>query len=159
GEAYERVRQLWELVGRPSSFEPNLALYWHHLNRGELEVAQDVGKDLVAVGNSRSDIAITFLGQMYSAETSFYLGDFDASLAYSEHAVAIYEPVLVSQRLLQNGRVHLLLRGAGALFALGYPQRASLQMQRALIESSELSHVYTHAIALLLSLWIQRWSE
>jgi tetratricopeptide (TPR) repeat protein len=159
GEAYERVRQLWELVGRPSSFEPKLALFWHHLTRGELEVADDVAKDLVAVGSSRGDVAINFLGRMYSAETSFYLGDFDASLAYSEHALAIYDPVLVSQRLLQNGRVYSLLRGAGALFGLGYPQRARLQMQRALIESSELSHVYKHANALFQSLWIQHWSE
>jgi hypothetical protein len=53
-EAYERARRLWEIMGRPSGFEPNLGLLWHHLTRGELESAARMAGDIVEAGTVRN---------------------------------------------------------------------------------------------------------
>jgi class 3 adenylate cyclase/predicted ATPase len=154
GEAYERARQLWETLGQPSHFEPKLALFWHHLARGELQIAGQMAKELVLMGTARNDSALKFLGPLFVAEAGLHRGDFAEARDWSERSFTLYDPVPVSRRLLMNGHVYALTVLSRALFGLGYLDQAREKRDQALLEARQLSHSYTIATALWGSLFI-----
>ncbi len=154
--AYERARALWDAVGRPSHFEPDLALFWSHLSRGELELADRIATDVVQAGTSRNDLAVKFLGRLFQSEVCFDRGDFAASREHSEHALMIYDPVAVSRRALFNGYIGVLTVQSRALLGLGYLDKARANVDQMLMEARRLSHSYTLGFALLSAIFIER---
>jgi class 3 adenylate cyclase len=155
-EAYERGRQLWEIVGRPSGFEPNLGLFWHHFARGELELAGRIATDIVEAGTARSDVAVRFLGRLFQAEVCLDMGNFAESRDHCEHALMIYDPVLVSRRNLYNGHIGTLTVQSRALFCLGHLDEARLIVERVVAEAHRMSQSYPLAIALMGVMLVER---
>jgi tetratricopeptide (TPR) repeat protein len=154
--AYERARALWDTVGRPSHFEPDLALFWHHFTRGELESADRIATDVVQAGTTRSDAAVRFLGRLFQSEVCLDRGNFAASRDHSEHALMIYDPVPVSRRALFNGYIGLLAVQSRALFCLGYLDKARSNVDQMVMEARRLSQSYTLAFALLSAIFVER---
>jgi class 3 adenylate cyclase/predicted ATPase len=153
GEAYGRARELWEMLGQPSRFEPRLPLFWHHLARGEIETADRMASELVEIGTARRDVAVEFLGTVYLAESCLDRGDFVSARLHSERSISIYDPALVSPRLLFNGRVYALVVLSRTLFCLGCIDQARSTMQQALGEARQLSNPFTIAMTLWGSLF------
>ena len=154
--AYERARALWDTVGRPSHFEPDLALFWHHFTRGELELADRIATDVVQAGTTRNDVAVRFLGRLFQSEVCLDRGNFAASRDHSEHALMIYDPVLVSRRALFNGYIGVLTVQSRALFCLGYLDKARSNVDQMVMEARRLSQSYTLAFALLSAIFVER---
>ncbi len=140
GEAYERARQLWEIAGRPSHFEPMLPLFWHHFNRGQLETAHQIASELAITGEARNDAALTFVGTSYLAYTCLDRAEFAECRVHSENCLRIYDPIPVSKRLLYNGRASALTVLSHALYCLGYPDQSRIRMNEGLSEVREVSN-------------------
>jgi class 3 adenylate cyclase/tetratricopeptide (TPR) repeat protein len=155
-EAYEHGRQLWEIAGRPSHFEPNLPLFWHHLIRGELGLADQLAEDTVQAGTVRNDVAVRFLGRLFQSEVCMDLGKFAASLDHSEHALMLYEPVPVSRRALFNGHIGVLGVQCRSLFCLGHLDKARSNADNMIVEARRLSQSYTLAYSLMSSMFVER---
>ena len=134
-EAYERARHFWEILDRPSHFEPNVPLFWHHFLRGELEVAHKIASELTSFGNARDDIALKFIGRSYLAATCLARGEFAECRTHSEQCLMLFDAVHVSPRLLYNGQVVSLIVLSCTVLYLGYLDQARLKMNQALFEA------------------------
>jgi predicted ATPase len=145
GEAYERARQLWEIAGRPSHFEPMLPLFWHHFNRGELGTAHQIASELAVTGEARNDPVLRFIGTSYLAATCGDRAEFAECRVHSENCLRIYDPIPVSKRLLYNGRATTLIVLSRALYCLGYPDQSRAKMNEGLLEVREVSNPYALA--------------
>jgi predicted ATPase len=65
GEAYARARTLWEQLGSPSEFlRVPYGQSIYHMNRGELDLAQRLGEDLLRLSGQRNDPAGLVLGHL-----------------------------------------------------------------------------------------------
>ena len=155
-EAYERGRQLWEIVGRPSGFEPNLGLFWHHFARGELELARRIATDIVEAGTARNDVAVRFLGRLFQAEVCLDLGKFTELWDHCEQALMVYDPVLVSRRALYNGHIGTVIVQSRALFCTGYLDKARSNLDRVVAEARRMSQSYALAFALMGAMFVER---
>jgi class 3 adenylate cyclase/tetratricopeptide (TPR) repeat protein len=156
-EAYERARQLWEILGRPSHFEPKLPLFWHHFIGGELNVASQIAKELVAIGTARDDLAVRYLGNRYLGQTCLWRGDFSESLPYLKEDLTLYDPNLVGRRTLDKGNVVAVGLLSLSLLGLGYPDQARQNIDQALLEARQFAHPFTLAEALMYTLFFAWW--
>jgi predicted ATPase len=80
GDAYARARVLWEQLGYPSEFlrvPHGQSLY--HMNRGELDLTQRLGEDLLRLSDQRNDTAGLVLGHLSSGRSLMYAGKFASS--------------------------------------------------------------------------------
>jgi predicted ATPase len=155
GEAYKRAEQLWEILGRPSHFEPKLALFWHQFARGELGTATETAKELIQIADTRNDAAIKFIGRLYLADVCLDRGDFVDARDHAESSLALFDPTSVSRRFLPNGQVAALVCLSLSQFWLGYLDQARLTMDQALLEARRLAHPFTLVAALLGALRIE----
>ena len=158
-EAYERARQLWELLGRPSHFEPKLVLFWHDFICGELETASQIAEEQVRIGTARNDVAVRYLGNRYLGQTCLWRGCFTESFAYLKQGLTLYDPILVGPRTLDKGNVVALGSLSLALFGLGYPDRGRLKINQALLEARQFAHPWTLAEALMCLIFFEWWSR
>ena len=148
-EAYERARYFWEILDRPSDFEPRFPLLWHHWLRGELEDAHKMASEVTLFGNTRNDIARRFHGISFLAATCLERAEFAECRTHSEQCLVFFDPVLCSRRALYNGRIFALTILSRTLFYLGYPDQARLKKNQALSEARQLSNPFTLAITLM----------
>lgn len=95
-----------------------------------------------------------------AANASFWLGEFEPSLAHAEQAVALYHPDH-RRILLEHYGTDLSAFSAGyalfALYLLGFPDRAQTVCARMLEQARELAHPHTLAQALSFAAVLQRW--
>lgn len=95
-----------------------------------------------------------------AANASFWLGEFESSLAHAEQAIALYHPDH-RQVLLEHYGTDLSAFSAGyalfALYLLGFPDRAQTVCERMLEQARELAHPHTLAQALSFAAVLQRW--
>jgi hypothetical protein len=155
-EAYERARHLWEILDRPSDFEPRLPLMWHHWLHGELEDGHKLASEVTLLGNTRNDIALRFHGSSAVAGSCLERGKFAECRTHCEQCLALFDPVLCSRRTLYNGRIFVLTILSRTLFYLGYPDQARLKKNQALSEARQLSNPFTLAITLMGILYLER---
>ena len=120
-EAYERARHFWEILDRPSEFDPRFPLLWHHMLRGEWEDVHKLSSEIRSLGNTRNDIALRFHGTNGLAEACLERAEFAECRTHSEQCLALFDPVLCSRRALYDGRLFVLTILSRAQFYLGYP--------------------------------------
>jgi hypothetical protein len=145
-EAYERARHFWEILDRPSDFEPRLPLIWHHWLHGELEYAHKLASEVALFGNTRNDIALRFHGISAVAGSCAEQGKFTECRTLCEQCLVLFDPVLCSRRALYDGRIFVLNILSRTLFYLGYPDQARLKKNQALSDARQLSNPFTLAM-------------
>jgi predicted ATPase len=96
-EAYERARHFWEILDRPSDFDPRLPLLWHHWLRGEHEDAHKLAIEVTKLGNTRNDIALRFHGSSALAANCLERAAFAECRTLFEECLALFDPVLCSR--------------------------------------------------------------
>jgi predicted ATPase len=154
GHVYARAQELWEKLGSPTEF-----LYlpfgqsFHHLVRGEFDLAQRFDENLLRLGHQQNDSAGLVLGHHSSGRTLLYRGRFASSRSHQEEALTLYDPI--SQRSLagQAGfgpRVGILGFLGLALFCLGFPDQALARSDAAIAEARKLAHPPSLAVSLSL---------
>jgi class 3 adenylate cyclase/predicted ATPase len=161
GEAYARARILWEQLGSPSEFlRVPYGQSIYHMNRGELDLAQRLGEDLLRLSGQRNDPAGLVLGHLSFARTLMLSGRFASSRSHLGEVLALYDPIshrsLVQQVLLDPQVFSQSCLGI-VLFSLGYPDQALAQSNAAIVEARRVAHLPSLTVtlawaALLLSL-------
>jgi class 3 adenylate cyclase len=92
GHSYARARALWVQLGSPSEFlHVPFGLSRYHLNRGELDLAQRLGEDLLRLSGQRDDTAGLILGHLSCGRALMLLGRF-ASMIRSSTARLFIRP-------------------------------------------------------------------
>ena len=144
GHAFARARELWEQLGFPSQFlHIPYGQSFYHIYRGEFDVAQRIDEDLLRLSSQRNDTAGLVLGHASSGRTLMYAGRFAASRSHLEQVLALYDPSTHASLGYQTGS-HPRLGARGqlgiALFCLGFPDRALVQIDAAIAEALTLAH-------------------
>jgi class 3 adenylate cyclase/predicted ATPase len=153
GQAYARARELWEQLHSPSEF---LHVPWgqllYHLNRGELDLAQRLGEDLLHLSHQRRDSSGLVLGHFSSGQNLMFLGRFALSGSQLEAVLALHDPnyhhSLVNQAGIHAEVVSQAYLGI-VLFCLGFPDQALAGSSAAIAEARSLAHPPSLANSLL----------
>jgi class 3 adenylate cyclase/predicted ATPase len=152
GRAYARACELCRELGDIPKLLP--ALYGQsvvHWQRAELAAAHEVARELLDLAEEQGEAAAEVVGHRILGTFLFQLGRLAESLAHSESALALYDPVRDrSSRFVYaiDSRVVCLLWLSQALLALGYPEQAQVRQGEALATARELAHPNTIAQAL-----------
>jgi predicted ATPase len=161
GEAYARARILWEQLGSPSEFlRVPYGQSIYHMNRGELDLAQRLGEDLLRLSGQRNDPAGLVLGHLSFARTLMLSGRFASSRSHLGEVLALYDPIShrsLVQQVLLDPQVFSQASLGIVLFCLGYPDQALAQSNAAIVEARRVAHLPSLTVtlawaALLLSL-------
>jgi predicted ATPase/class 3 adenylate cyclase len=161
GDAYARARILWEQLGSPSEFlRVPYGQSIYHMNRGELDLAQRLGEDLLRLSGQRNDSAGLVLGHLSFTRSLMLAGRFTSSRSHLEEVLALYDPIShhsLVQQVLLHPQVFSRASLGIVLFCLGYPDQALAQSNAAIAEARRLAHLPSLAVtlawaALLLSL-------
>ena len=153
GETYARARALCEQLDRPPEIVPVLyGQFVYHLVKGPLRLAREIAADLLQRGEDGADPAITATAHRFSAMTCFHLGEFLASRAHLEQALARFDPAhrpFYKSFHIQDPLGPLLNYLSWDLCCLGYLDQAHLRSETAVEEARKLGHPYSLAYALI----------
>jgi hypothetical protein len=144
GETYTRARALCEQLGRPPEVMP--ALYGqsvYHLLRGQLSLARALAADFLKQGEDSANVGMTAMGHRLSGLSCFYFGEFLASRAHLEQALARFDPAhrpFYESFHIQDPLGPLLNYLSWDLICLGYLDQARLRSEAAVEEASKLGH-------------------
>jgi class 3 adenylate cyclase/predicted ATPase len=154
GHAYARARELWEQLDSPSEFlQVPYGQSFHHMVRGELDLAQRLAEDLLRLSRRRNDSAGLVLGHLSSSRNLMFGGRFVSSRSHLEEVLALYDPIyhrsLAHQAGFhpQNDSQAIL---AIVLFCLGYSDQALARSNAAIAEAQRLAHPPSLASSLYL---------
>jgi predicted ATPase len=153
GHAYNRARELCQRVGETPQLFPVLGgLVPFYINRGELQTALELGKQMLslaqrvhdpaALGNAHIMLgnALSFVGEMVTARTHLEQG---ITLSKSQQHGSSSSPRDTYPVVLGLSRL------AQALWHLGYSDQALQRSQEALTLARALSHPRSLATALI----------
>jgi class 3 adenylate cyclase/predicted ATPase len=144
GHAFARARELWEQLGSPSQFlHIPYGQSYYHIYRGEFDLALRSDRDLLRLSRQRDDSAGLVLGHISSGRTLMYTGKFASARSHLEEALALYDPISHGSLGSQTGS-HPRLSARGqlgiALFCLGFPDQALVQINAGITEALTLAH-------------------
>ncbi len=133
------------------------ALSIAHLARGNLDLADRHGEELLELAGRTSDRVIRTEAHYVLGVTGFWRGNFASARTHLEHALAACAP--------EPSPVHLALyaqdpavicgsRLAYALWFLGMSESASIQARRAISRARKIEHPYSLAYALNFAAWL-----
>jgi class 3 adenylate cyclase/predicted ATPase len=154
GQVYARAQELWEKLGSPTEFlHLPYGQSYHHVIRGELDLAQGFDENLLRLGHQRNDSAGLVLGHHSSGRTLFFRGRFASSRSHQEEALTLYDSISPRWPVGQAGfspRVGVLAFLGLALFCLGFPDQALARSNAAIAEARKLAHPPSLAVSLAL---------
>jgi predicted ATPase len=150
GETYTRARALCEQLGRPPEIMQVLyCQYVYHLLGGQLSVARALAADFLKQGEDGADVAMTGMGHRLSGLPCFYFGEFLASRAHLEQALARIDPAhRALSFFLNDPLIPLLNYLSWDLFCLGYFDQARFRSKAAIEEASKLDRPFSLVSAL-----------
>jgi class 3 adenylate cyclase/predicted ATPase len=150
---YTRARELCRRIeNTPQMFPALFGLWGFYDVRANLQVALELGEQLLAAAQQEQDPALLVLGYRALGETCFWRGDVVEARTHLERLSALYDR--------ERHRSLAFLYGsdpgagglgflAGTLWMLGYPDQAVQRSQEALALAQQLSHPFTLAFALM----------
>jgi predicted ATPase len=154
GHTYARARELWERLGSPSEFlHVPFGQSRYHMNRGELDLAQRLGEDLLRLSGQRNDTAGLVLGHLSCGRALILLGRFASSRSHLEEVLALYDPISHRSLVHQAGvhpRILSQVYLGYVLFCLGFPDQTQRQDTAAIAKARRLAHPHSLAVSLSL---------
>jgi class 3 adenylate cyclase/predicted ATPase len=150
--ASERARLLIEraqALGEPSEDPLPLFLALYGLLQAVFtafdgDVASERAAQMLALAEKQGGKLPLMLGHRAMGVTSAITGDFAKGRVHLDRVIALYDPVerrSLATRLVQDPRVVALYYRSLALWALGYPDAARADAERALHEAREIGHI------------------
>jgi len=157
GQAFARARQLWEQLGFPSEFlHIPYGQSLNHLYRGELELAQQLGQDLLRLSRLSNDPAGLVVGYNAYGLSLLVAGEFGLCRSNTKELLELDDSISYRTLVHQTG-IHPQVNskvGLGiALFCLGFPDQARAQSRAAIVEARGLAHPRTLAGSLSGDAW------
>ncbi len=152
GPVYARAQELWEKLGFPTEFlHLPFVQSFHHVVRGEFDLAQRFDENLLRLSHQRNDSAGLVMGHHSTGRTLFFRGTFAPSRSHQEEALTLYDPISQGTLVGRAGfglRVGILDYLGLALFCLGFPDQALARSDAAIAEARRLAHPASLAVSL-----------
>jgi predicted ATPase len=153
GAAYHRARELCQQVGETPQIFPVLGgLVIFYINRGEYQNARELGEQMLSLAQRVRDPAGLTHAHITLGNALYFLREWDAAHTHLEQGIAFYNAQQPrSQGVLTETHpgVFGLIRLAGVLWALGYPDQALQRSHEALTLARELARPASVATALV----------
>jgi predicted ATPase/class 3 adenylate cyclase len=150
---YARARELCEQVGNtPQLFAVLRGLSVYYVNRGDLQMAYQLGEQLLRLARSQPDPAYLLLAHYMLGQILFYRGEPAAAQTYLAQALAIYIPQEHQSLAVRYGLELGVASGsylALGLGLLGYADQAVQRIQETRTLAQEVSHPYSLDFTLL----------
>ena len=150
-QAYRRAQGLCEQLGdRDQLFTILRGVWAHHLVRGALQRARELGEQLVGLTAGTTDAIVHAEARFALGGTFFWLGDLEASRAHIEQGLPYTRHLddAAAYMFGQHPEVGCLSYQILSLLILGYPEQAQQQRKHSLVESAqERGHPLTLAYA------------
>lgn len=158
-ETYIKARELCERLGETPKLFPVLwGLSRVYNFRGELQIARDLGEQLLAMARRMQDPSLSLEAHHTLWAILFSLGELAAAQRHAEEGIARYNRQ-------QHGQLAFLYGGhdpgvcarthaTRQLWLMGYPDQARQRSQEALALGRELSHPYSLAQAFFWAAWV-----
>ena len=152
GATYTRARALCQRgVQSPQLFPVLFGLWQFYVLQGELQLARELGEQLLTLAQHLRDPAYVLEAHRSLAFTLFSLGEMAAAREQAEQGVALYDPHKHHAHVFTYGQdpgTSCLAYAALALWHLGYPEQALQRCHEMLELAHELSHPFSLAHAL-----------
>ena len=151
-QVYARAYELCQQVGETPQLFPALRGLWNHYqDRGKLQRAHELAKQLLSLAQSVQDTVVHLGARRALGSTLFFLGEFTQAREHLEQGMALYAPQQHHSLAFVYGqdpglvcKIYLAL----TLWYLGYPDQALKNMNKVLTMAQELSHPHSLAFAL-----------
>jgi predicted ATPase len=149
---YAQARALCQRMGEtPQLFPVFRGLWLFYLNRGELQMAWELGEQLLRLAQSAQDPMLLLEAHSAPGVTLFWLGELTLARAHLEQSIALYNRQQDRSLAFRYGHdPSIMCRGyaANTLWWLGYPSQALQMSHEALTLAQELAHPFSLAYAL-----------
>jgi class 3 adenylate cyclase/tetratricopeptide (TPR) repeat protein len=148
--ASSRALELCQQLGEtPQLFVALGSLQSIYFNRGELEIALELAKQILHLADTQQD-AVLLLWAHYALGFSLaWQGALKSARDHLERSVALYDPRRGGlYGFVQDPGPTAMAQLSHVVHSLGYPQRALERMREAVAEARNLSHPYTLALVL-----------
>jgi predicted ATPase/class 3 adenylate cyclase len=160
-QTYTQAREMCERLGdTPQLFPVLWGLSRVHNFRGGLQVAQELGEQLLALAKRTQDPSLLLEAHHTLWATLFSLGEFTVAQDHYQQGIAIYDPQQHAQHAYLYGGhdpgVCGLRHAAMMLWLLGYPDQALLRSNDALALAQKLSQPSSLCFALYFSAWVEQ---
>ena len=144
-QAYLHARELCRQVGEPAQlFTVTWGLWMHYNQRGQLETAQGLADEVLALAEGQADPAFRLQAHHAAWSTLYRLPEFSACRDHTEQGFALYDiDDHGSHAFLYGGHdpgVCCRVHGALALWLLGYADQALEKADDAVALAKQLSH-------------------
>jgi tetratricopeptide (TPR) repeat protein len=160
GKTYARARVLCQQVGEtPQLLSVLHGLHRYYIVRAEYQTARELGEQVLHLAQGEPDPTFLVPAHRVLGSSSYYMGEFGPAQEHFEQGVALYQPQQHQAHVLLYGQdegVACLSYAALLLWYLGYPDQAFKRIREALSLARELSHPYSLAYALTLTVWLHR---
>jgi len=156
--AFSRAHELCRQVGQTPQLSSVLFGLWgYNFHQAKHQVALELGQRALRLAQQQPELGPLMNAHRLLGVTSFYLGEFAASLDHMEYVLKKYEPAQHSTLGFIYGSdpcLSALSYTALSLMYMGYPDRALAYSQRALQLARKLSNPFALAFTLLPVLWL-----
>jgi tetratricopeptide (TPR) repeat protein len=120
-----------------------------YFNRGELEVALELAKQLLRLAEAQQDPVLMLWAHYALGFDLAWLGELKSARTHLERSIALYDSGRAGQyRFVQDPGPSAMAQLAHVVHSLGYPQQAFGRMQEATAQARNLSHPFTLALVL-----------
>src|SRR5262249_49179906 len=152
GQTYTRARQRCQHLEDPRQLFPVLRGLWNFsFVRAEYQTAHALAEQLLPLAYQGEDPAAHMAAHRALGSTLFGLGHFATALAHLEQGIALYHPQQHRAQAFVYGEdtgAVCLIRGAWALWLLGYPRQALTRLHEAVHLAQDIGHPFSLAFAL-----------
>jgi class 3 adenylate cyclase/tetratricopeptide (TPR) repeat protein len=151
---HERARELCRETGSdgPHLFQTICGLFLFHQTRAEMETAAELAEQLLVIAQKSGDPFQLQWAHLFSGLPFYYLGQFAKALHYLEEAIVHYVPPSLGPAEYiyeQDAGVAAHSMAAISLWALGYPERATAEVMKAVELGRASEHPMNLAFALV----------
>jgi predicted ATPase len=140
---YRRARHLCRPEETPALFSVLYGLWRYHGNRGEQQIARELGQELLYMAQHAHDIGLELMSHCAMGATLFRVGELPASLKHLEQGIALYDPLQhrsLTQHYGIDPGVGCLCFATHVSWLLGYPDRALKTIEQALSTAQQPLH-------------------
>jgi DNA-binding SARP family transcriptional activator/predicted ATPase len=150
--AFNRAQELCQQIGEtPQLFQVLWGLGRFYLVRPQLDAAVKIGQRLLAQARRTRDPDLLLEAHNSLGAVRFHRGELRLAREHLERGFALYNPERHRAHALLYGQdpgVVCLIRGAWALWCLGYPQQALERSQQGIALAERGGHLFSLAFAL-----------
>ncbi len=151
GQLYTQARELCQQIGdTPQLFPVLLGLWWYHQHNPK--TAQALAEELLDVSHRWNDPTLRLQAHHASWTTAYFHGDWTTLQHHAEQGLSLFTPqdhhTYVAHSYHDPGVCGLSM-SSHALWLLGYPDQAMDRSHQALQLAQDLSHAYSHGLALV----------